>query len=718
MKASYTAISILAASLLLAAQPAVAGRSAEDGIHIEKCSARGGSSFAIITDSETYGACREELHAYRDVLEQEGLATYIAHSEWKSPDQIKALIARLYAGKPALEGVVFVGDVPIVMVREAQHMTTAFKMNEQEWPVFESSVASDRFYDDFDLRFDFICRDSLRSDVFYYRLSEKGAQHLDPDIYSARMKVPATMDGDKHAIMRAYLRKVVDAHRNPGVLDRMRYFAGRGYNSDCLTLWRQKPLAFRESFPYCFSTADGNSFLNFRQQPGMKYRLLEELERKGTDFFMFSEHGAPEIQYISPTSVAENLDECVDLLKRRIASMYKKYRGTEDEEAFIHEALDSLFHIEREMLSDSSLTVLAGRDSAAAADADIFLDDIKGIRSNPRIIVFNACYNGSFHREEGYVAGCHVFGEGDCVVAQGNTVNVLQDKWEDKLIGYLSIGERVGIWQRENPYLESHLIGDPTFRFLPHDEAEARILAELHSQLISRKCDTGYWLSCLDSEMPVLRSAGVTHLAKSGRKEFSDRIFGVFLKDKSPVVRLHALNALAAYGDANFKKAVELGLNDGFEPIVRTSCSLAMASGDSALLPALEKAASLTHMMRVCDMVAPRAISVISGEKAGRLTATVSDSSAPARRRINAMRSFRNDRSIAAVEPLLAVAGSPEEDENIRKIACEVLGWYVLSDAAPDIVKELRTIAKTQKKTLPESVRKEIEKTVKRLTNS
>ena len=58
-----------------------------------------------------------------------------------------------------------------------------------------------------------------------------------------------------------------------------------------------------------------------------------------------------------------------------------------------------------------------------------------------------------------------------------------------------------------------------------------------------------------------------------------------------------------------------------------------------------------------------------------------------------------------------------EEDENIRKIACEVLGWYVLSDAAPDIGKELRTIAKTQKKTLPESVRKEIEKTVKRLTN-
>ena len=49
----------------------------------------------------------------------------------------------------------------------------------------ESSVPSDRFYDDFDLSFDFICRDTVETDVFYYRLSEDGAQHLRPDIYSS-----------------------------------------------------------------------------------------------------------------------------------------------------------------------------------------------------------------------------------------------------------------------------------------------------------------------------------------------------------------------------------------------------------------------------------------------------------------------------------------------------------------------------------------------------
>lgn len=38
----------------------------------------------------------------------------------------------------------FVGDVPVAMVRKAQHLTSAFKMDEEhDW--FESSVPSDRF---------------------------------------------------------------------------------------------------------------------------------------------------------------------------------------------------------------------------------------------------------------------------------------------------------------------------------------------------------------------------------------------------------------------------------------------------------------------------------------------------------------------------------------------------------------------------------------------
>ena len=50
---------------------------------------------------------------------------------------------------------VFIGDVPYVMVRNAQHMTTAFKMDEKKFPIDESSVCSDRFYDDLHLEFEY-----------------------------------------------------------------------------------------------------------------------------------------------------------------------------------------------------------------------------------------------------------------------------------------------------------------------------------------------------------------------------------------------------------------------------------------------------------------------------------------------------------------------------------------------------------------------------------
>lgn len=702
------------AAALPAREASVAPVTPAPEVSVKACSRRAATSFAIITDSRTYENCSAEILQYREVLESEGLGTYIVYADWTSPDQVRETVLKLSRRKPALEGIVLLGDIPIVMVREAQYLTTAFKMNEALWPEFESSVASDRFYDDFDLKFDFIKRDSLRNDVFYYRLSEQGSQTLRPDIYSARMKVPGVMEGDRYEIMRSYLKKVCEAHRNPGTLDRMRYFAGHGYNSDCLTLWRQKPLAFRENFPFCFASSDANSFLNFRQEDVMKYRLFTELQRNGTDFFMFSEHGAYDTQYINGNSRAEGLEECVSRLKGKVASMFRKYRGTPDEEPFIHEVLDSLFHLDRAMLSDSSLAAFALRDSVRAADVDISLKDIMSVRSNPRVIVFNACYNGSFHREDGYVAGCHVFGQGDCIVAQGNTVNVLQDKWEDKLLGYLSIGERVGMWQKEQPYLESHLIGDPTFRFLPHNETEREALESLHRNLTSQKQDAGYWKSLLDSDIPVLRSAAVTRLASDPAN--SARIFEVFTGDPAVTVRLHALNALASLKDGNLRKAVEKGLEDGSEGIVRTSCRLASAMGDTTLIPALRKASARMDMVRVSDFVAPDAIAILSGEKGRGQVAAASDKSLTEKKRMNAVRSFRNDRLAAAVPVLLSIAGSDDESVSLRKASCEALGWYSQNVAAARIAEELSSMLRKDGDRIPEAVGKEMIKTVKRLT--
>lgn len=688
---------------------------AQAQVSIEKCGVKSPTSFAIFTDSRTLAECSEEFHAYRQVLEEEGLGTYIVSADWTGPEEVKAEILSLAAGRPKLEGVVFAGDIPIVKVRQGQHLTTAFKMNEEAWPMAESSVASDRFYDDFDLRFDYICRDTVDTDVFYYRLSEEGTQHLCPDIYSARMKVPGAMKGDKYETMRKYLRKVVKAHRENNVLDDFTYFAGNGYNSDCLTIWRQKPVVFREYFPYAFDRASHGRFLNFREDPQMKWNLLSEVAREDVDLFVFSEHGAYDTQYINGSKVAVNLDEDIDFLKRSLAESYLYYRERGHGEDFLKEALDSVYRLPRSVVSDSALAAYAIADSLDFASANIFLDDIMKGRSNARMIVFNACYNGSFHNPKGYVAGCHVFGDGDCVVAQGNTVNVLQDKWEDKLMGYLSIGERVGMWQKEVPYLESHLIGDPTFRFTPHSKAERKMRDRLHRDLVFNGNVPNVWEKYTHSENSLLRCAGITHLGYIDARK-AHRRAAEMMDDESWTVRIHAFNVLAADPAPDFARNVREGLHDIYELVARSSVKMAAALGDTTLVADV-RAFSAAHpeMVRASGYAAEDAVAILTNAgHYGKSVAGAANRSRPVKSRVNDIRTFRNARSIYAVDTLLEIADDASEDSYVRTVACETLGWYGQSNAREKIITELSETLDGGAE-VPENVRKEIKKTIKRL---
>lgn len=685
-------------------------------VKVEKCGVKSPTAFAIITDSETLSKCAEEFHAYKQVLEEEGLGTYIISADWKGPEEVKEEILALAGKKPRLEGVVFAGDIPIVKVRQGQHLTTAFKMNEEAWPMEESSVPSDRFYDDFDLSFDFICRDTVETDVFYYRLSEEGAQHLRPDIYSARMKVPAVMKGDKYEIMRKYLRKVVDAHRQNNALDNLTFFAGHGYNSDCLTLWRQKPVVFREYFPYVFSQASHNRFLNFREDRHMKWNLLSEVARMDVDLFVFSEHGAPDTQYINESKVADNLDEDMDYLRRSLAESYKYYAGKGHGEDFMKEAVEQEYRLSRKDFSDSAMAAYAAADSLEYAQTNIFLDDIMKGHSNAKMIVFNACYNGSFHNREGYVAGCHVFGDGECIVAQGNTVNVLQDKWEDKLMGYLSIGERAGMWQKEVAYLESHLIGDPTFRFTPHDKAEEKLRDKLHNDLVFNELNPSVWEKYTYSDNSLLRCAGITHLgyidAKAAHKRAAE-MFG----DPSWTVRIHAFNTLATDPDADFATFVRIGLEDIYEVVARNSVRMAAALGDTSLIPDV-KAFKKAHpeMVRASGHAADDAVALLSGTgHYSKSTEGAADKEKPVKKRVNDIRTFRNGRSIFAVDPLLNIVGDASDDLYVRTVACETLGWYEQSVRRGEIIESLSGML-VNGTDIPQQIQAEIKKTIKRLS--
>ena len=686
--------------------------SAESEMTFIKCGKKAKTSFAIFTDQATYEKCQDELHAYRDILESEGLATYIIADAWTSPEQIKKIIGEIAYAKPRLEGMVFVGDVPIVMVREGQHMTTAFKMNEEKFNIFESSVASDRYYDDFDLQFEFLQKDEEHADTYYYRLSEKGAQELRPEVYSARMKVPAVMTGDKYEIMKEYLKKVVAAHKEANVLDNMTFFAGHGYNSDCLTAWRQKPMVFRENFPGCFGKASTNRFLNFRQDREMQRYLFNEIQREGVDYFQFSEHGAPDTQYINGGYEAESLGECIEGLKRTLGRMFVRYKGTADEEPFLHE-VDSLFQLPRESFSDSALAHYAEVRKHDSEAINITLDELVKLRSNARMVIFNACYNGSFHNPEGYVAGCHVFSKGNCIVAQGNTVNVLQDKWEDKLLGIVGLGQRVGMWQREVPYLEGHMIGDPTYRFTPADKEQAKIAAKLHDDIIFKADNAKVWKKYLKSENPVLRAVGVTYLGYIGEKEGSDIALNVFENDPSWIVRAHALNTLKSYSDENTLKAVKKGLNDPYEIIARFSCHIAGDAADKNMVEPLEKFIKEHPEQIRANYAAEGALEVINiGRAYKRYISMAADKEVDVLKRVDAIRTFRNNKVLEAIPVMLDMVQDNSENEYLRTVAAEVLGWYLRSVEKDQIKQALEADLKTVNS---EKVKKEIEKTIKRL---
>ena len=145
-------------------------------------SKRGNPSIAIVVDSEVLEKCKNSIDSYAASIEADGLKAIVVEERWGVPDSIRGELKRLYSSKN-LEGAVFIGEIPIPMIRNGQHLTTAFKMNQNRaWE--QSSVPSDRFYDDFDLQFKFLKQDANKKLLFYYSLTPESAQTINCDIYS------------------------------------------------------------------------------------------------------------------------------------------------------------------------------------------------------------------------------------------------------------------------------------------------------------------------------------------------------------------------------------------------------------------------------------------------------------------------------------------------------------------------------------------------------
>lgn len=709
-------------------------------IFIAATSAAQTHSFAIVTDPVTMENCRSALENYRESVCKDGLAAFIAAKPWRSPDELRDSLIHYYKTRN-LEGAVFVGDVPIAMIREAQHLTSAFKMDEKGgWPMRDSSVPSDRFYDDFDLRFNFVGRDSSQTNLFYYSLAAQSPQHISCDIYTGRIKA-SDKRGDKYGEISRYLLKAAAAKSRRNHLDHIMSYCGSGSFSNSLVAWKDESITLREQIPGAFKGgSEGAKFLVFAMFPQMKEALLQEISREELDLALFHEHGVPERQYITETPHPDDMDgyfrDANYRIRERIRAAVR--RGKEAEQA--KDDIVREYDIPRLWMEAWDDEKLAVEDSLYDAATGIMLEDIARNRPNVKMTVFDACYNGDF-REDDCIASRYILSDGGALVSIANSVNVLQDKSSSDLLGMLSEGYRVGEWMQNVNILESHILGDPTFHFSAPQNA---IRPDL------KKTDCKYWLKFTEANYPCdIRGLALHKLFALKYKDLSPLLLKIWEESEEYMLRLQCLHLLAHYNDSNYASVLKDGADDPYEFIRRKSAYYMGKLGTPEM--AAELAALYLrdyNSLRVAQNVGfvcahfPDSLFIREFEKQfaeadwiydrehfhkeasdlfRQAFSLESSTGAALRDKDDKFRKFyisgmRNQPYPQHAGTLMAIVCDSRESEDTRIQCAEVLGWFVRAWNRAEIVRRIDEYLNSGADT-PEKLENELIKTRKRLEN-
>ncbi|PWG81585.1 HEAT repeat domain-containing protein [Pararcticibacter amylolyticus] len=538
------------------------------------------TTFAIITDSVTFAKAANEIRQYKSAIEREGLGTYVISKTWKQPGEIRNILRDLHTGPAKLEGAVLVGDIPVPMLRNAQHLTSVFKMDQRyNWQ--KSSVPSDRYYDDFHLSFTFLKQDSLQKNLFYYSLDASSPQKLDMDIYTGRIKPPAIPGKDKYELIRGYLRKAAEEKGRSNVLDQAMVSTSHSYNSESLNSWAGEQIALRQQFPRLFSTAGNIRFFNYRMNTFLKFNLLSELGRPDLDLAILHDHGDTDLQLINGYPDASNPQPSIENIKRYLRSKIQAAAGRKQDISKAKEGYVKWLDVPLSWMDDALLDSVVAADSVFNYNLDIHTADLVKSPPNARFVLLDACLNGAFHLDE-YIAGYYAFGGGKNIVTVANSVGVLQDLWPDEMMGLLQYGLRAGNWLKKTATLETHLMGDPTFRFSVSSQKY-----NLNEALATRKT-ASYWKTMLSVADPDIQSLALSELAGLiSEKEMSALLKNTYFSSPYETTRTEAIKLLHQYHNRDFLEVLKASVNDPYEFIRRRATYYIAEDGRDELVPAL-----------------------------------------------------------------------------------------------------------------------------------
>lgn len=697
------------------------------------------TSFAIVVDEATYAADRAPIDAYRSAIERaDALPTWLIVETFTEPYALRARLEALWRGDgehPPLEGVVFVGDVPVPMVRDAQHLTSAFKMDQIVFPRQRSSVPSDRFYEDFDLRFGPAERDPDDARLHYVSMLPSSEQRIGKEIYSARI-VPGPAEPGRAAVIGRFLRKCVAAKYAPRALDHVLSVAGHGYHSESLEAWRAQVDTLQQIFPALDRPGGRIDTLHHQIGERMKERVLIALRDERLDLAVFHAHGDTDLQFLIGDVPAGTLDARVDAVKSVLRERVRSAARKGDAAAMtVKLELMQRYGLPLAWFDGVDDPAVVAADEAEDKNRDLHVDDAAAALPTARVMILDECFNGRFV-ESPYVAGAYLFSASDAVAVVANSVNVLQDLWVHEFVGQLGHGVSVGRWHRQRVQLESTLLGDPTAHFVGNPPPE--LVAAL-----ARDVDVGALTPALASPDPVVREVAVARLAEHGALDDA-RLVELVSTDVSHVVRLQAMRRLAIRRGAALDDALRTALDDPSELVRRFAVILTgERAQDATARTVLELAAddpSERVMFNARDALhnyrkdaITSAFAALRGEwrdsdrRRQRLDeiepfvfrlvdgsiADLGDATKKPKERTNAARSFRNARAREAVPALCALLARADEPAELRATVAEALGWFTYSEDRATIERELT--ARAADAQLPAIVRAEVERSLRRL---
>ena len=695
------------------------------------------TTFAIVVDQKSYDEVKSEIDAYRSSIENEGLGTYLLIDNWKRPESIREQLIKLHKNEKApLEGCVFIGDIPIPMIRAAHPLSSAFKMSPKaNWQ--KSSIPSDRYYDDFGLTFDYIKQDSLKPDYHYMTLRADSKQYISPDIYSARIRPLHLKDQNPYQMLRDYLKKTVAEKEKQNTLDQLTMARGHGYNSEDPLAWSGEQMALREQLPQIFKPGNTVKFYDFDMRYPMKPLYLNEIQREGLDIMLFHHHGGPTMQYINGYENGSSINLSIENAKIFLRSKVPSYAKKHGREAAIKEYAKQ-YGVPESWCAEAFDEEKIKSDSIVNRNMDIYTEDIRLMAPNARFVLFDACFNGSFHLDDNIV-GSYIFNRGKTIVTMGCTVNTIQDKWPDEFLGLLATGMRIGQFTRFTCFLENHLIGDPTFHFINNSELDI----DINQALVLQEGNVAFWKKQLNSPMADMQTMALRQLSMANYSGLVDLLKKSYYESNYFVVRLEALRLLTLNYPTEVADVLQTAMNDSYELIRRYAVEYVEKNSNPKLLPAwiesyLLRGHENRHRFRIFSGIDTfdhdtalnelqkqaakwsfydssymnELSEYLPRQKKGleRDFTLIGNPESTTKQIQSEISRFRNKPITKAIEALLNIVKNENLEEELRVSAAETLGWYNLHYDKATIIKKLNAFQTSNPKLM-----NEVTKTIHRL---